>query len=46
MELDKAGKKASAVKKAQAVVMVYRSSKSTGIVDGLMLSQAALLASD
>jgi transcriptional regulator with XRE-family HTH domain len=46
VELGKAGKKATAEKKAQAVVMVYRASKSTGVIDDLMLSQAAVLAAD
>jgi transcriptional regulator with XRE-family HTH domain len=44
--LGKAGKKASAMKKAQAVVMLYRASKASGQIDPKMVDEVVLLAAD
>jgi len=44
--LQRAGKTACSIKRAQAIVMIYRASKATGEVDTKMMEQAAILASE
>lgn len=44
--LGKAGRQAGAMKKAQAVVMLYRASKVSGQIDPKMVDEVALLAAD
>lgn len=44
--LDKAGKRATATKKAQAAVTLYRASKASGQLDAEMVEQIALLAAE